>query len=76
MIVSIGNWYRVLNHILELTIKLPGQYQLKKKKIHVFYKYLTMVEIWSTKQYNILCMNLHEFPALGKILYVHHKKYL
>ena len=44
--------------------------------MHVFYKYLIMVEIWSTKQYNILCRNLHEFPALENFLYVQHKRYL
>ena len=29
MIVSIGNWYKVLNQVPQLIIKLPGQYQLK-----------------------------------------------
>ena len=30
MNVSMGNWYKVLNQVLKLIIKLPGQYQLKK----------------------------------------------
>ena len=29
MIVSIENGYKVLNQVLELIIKLPGQHQLK-----------------------------------------------
>ena len=29
MNVSIENWYKVLNQVLKLIIKLPGQYQLK-----------------------------------------------
>ena len=54
MIVSIENWYEVLDQVLKLIIKLPGQYQLKK----YMYFVNTMVELWSTKQYNILCRNL------------------
>ena len=37
-----------------------------EKKYMYLYDYIRMVEMWSTKQYNILCKNLHEFPALGK----------
>ena len=29
MNASIENWYKVLNQVLQLIIKLPGQYQLK-----------------------------------------------
>ena len=29
-----------------------------------FCQYIRMVEIWSTKKYNTLCRNLHEFPTL------------
>ena len=47
MNVSIGNWYKVLNQVLELIIKLPGQYQLKIKYLY-FYEIHRMVEIWST----------------------------
>ena len=66
MNASIGNWYKVLNQVLSL-IKLPGQYQLKI--IHVFfYKIHRMVEIWSTRQYDTLCRNLHGFPAMEKNL--------
>ena len=32
---SIENWFKVLNQVLELIIKLPGQYQLKN--IHVIF---------------------------------------
>ena len=64
MIVSIANWYKVLNQVLELTTTHPGIYYWKKYMY--CYKYFTMVEIWSTKQYNTLYRNLHEFPALGK----------
>ena len=63
MIVSMGNRYKVLNQVLKLVIKLPRQYQLKKNTC-IFYKYITMVEISSTEQYNILFRNLHEFPVL------------
>ena len=34
------------------------------KKYLYFCKYIRMVEIWSTEQYNIFFRNLHEFPAL------------
>ena len=66
MIVNIENWYKVLNQVLKLIIKLPGQYQLEEKIHVIFYKYIRMVEIWSTGQYDTLCRNLHEFPAMGK----------
>ena len=29
MIINIGNWYKVLNQVLKIIIKLSGQYQLK-----------------------------------------------
>ena len=74
MNASIGNWYKVLNQVLELIIKLPGQYQLKI--IHVFYKINEMVEKWSTRQYDTLCRNLHVFPAMERKFYVQHEKSL
>ena len=37
MDASIGNQYKVLNQVLKLIIKLPGQYQLKKIITHVFF---------------------------------------
>ena len=43
MNASIENWHKVLNQVLGLIIKLPGQYQLKTKYMY-FYKYISMVE--------------------------------
>ena len=45
MNASIGNWYKVLNQVIELIIKLPGQYQLKKI-IPVFF-FINTLEWWN-----------------------------
>ena len=63
MIVSIRNWYKVLNQVLELIIKLPGQYQLQKNTC------ISKLKWWKCGPPNniIYCAwNLHEFPAAGK----------
>ena len=39
MNASIGNQYKVLNQVLELIIKLPGQYQVKINTC-IFIKYI------------------------------------
>ena len=46
VIVSTENWYRVLNQVFKLIIKPPGWYHLKDNTC-IFYKYLTMVDIWT-----------------------------
>ena len=65
MSASIGTQYKVLNQLLKLIIKLPGQYQLKTKYMY-FYDIHGMVDIWSTIQYDTLCRGLHGFPAMEK----------
>ena len=65
VIISTENWYRVLNQVLKLIIKPPGWYHLKNNTC-IFTKILTVVDIWSTEQYNMLFRNVYGFPALGK----------
>ena len=65
MIVSIRNWYKVLNQVLKLIIKLPGQYHTEK---NTFISINTNNGRKCGPPNNIIyCAGiLHEFPALGK----------
>ena len=72
---SIENRYKVSNQVLELTIKLPGQYQLKNNTC-IFIKYIEWQK-YGPPDNMIHCAGICMDFLLWKIkFYVQYEKYL